>query len=178
MRFYAWPVTELRGERMVLRPTGPEHVERLRAIRQKPEVMARWGTVEDDFPLGDEPTATRFTIFVGDEAAGMLQYTEENEPDYRSAEIDIFLDPGFHNRGLGPDAMKTVIRHLMEDRGHHRVILSVDADNAQAIRAYEKTGFRRVGLMHLSGRVPGTTEWKDEYLMERVRSPRTAGLDE
>jgi aminoglycoside 6'-N-acetyltransferase len=164
-------MSELRGERVVLRPTGPADVEPLRAIREEPEVMARWGTIEDDFPLGDEPTATRFTILVGDEPAGMVQYTEENEPDYRSAEIDIFLGPRFHNRGLGPDAMKTLIAHLMDDRGHHRVILSVDAENAQAIRAYEKTGFRRVGLMRLAGRVPGTSEWKDEFLMELVREP-------
>ena len=168
-------MSELRGDRVVLRPTGPDDVEALRAIRRAPEVMARWGTIEDDFPLGDEPTATRFTIFVGDEVAGMLQYTEENEPDYRHAEIDIFLGPAFHNRGLGPDAMRTVIRHLVEDRGHHRVILSVEAGNAQGIRAYEKTGFRRVGLMRLAGRVPGTREWTDEYLMEWVTEPR---LDE
>jgi aminoglycoside 6'-N-acetyltransferase len=165
-------MSELRGEKVVLRPVDRDDVESLRAIRLTPEVMARWGTVEDDFPLGDEPTATRFTILVDEERAGMLQYTEENEPDYRSAEIDIFLDPRHHNRGLGPDAMRTIVRHLIEDRGHHRVILSVDADNAQAIRAYEKTGFRRVGLMHLSGRVPGTSEWKDEYLMELVVTPR------
>jgi aminoglycoside 6'-N-acetyltransferase len=165
-------MSELRGEKVVLRPVDRDDVEALRAIRLTPEVMARWGTVEDDFPLGDEPTATRFTILVDEERAGMLQYTEENEPDYRSAEIDIFLDPRHHNRGLGPDAMRTIVRHLIEDRGHHRVILSVDADNAQAIRAYEKTGFRRVGLMHLSGRVPGTSEWKDEYLMELVVTPR------
>jgi aminoglycoside 6'-N-acetyltransferase len=162
---------ELRGERVVLRPTGPADVEPLRAIRRKPEVMDRWGIVEDDFPLGDEPTAARYTVLVEGEPAGMLQYTEESDPDYRHAEIDIFLDPRHHNRGLGPDAMKTIVRHLIEDRGHHRVILSVDADNAQAIRAYEKTGFRRVGLMHLSGRVPGTSEWKDEYLMELVVRP-------
>ena len=168
-------MSELRGEHVVLRPTGPSDVDALRAIRETPEVMARWGTVEDDFPLGDEPTATRYTILVDGEAAGMVQYTEENEPDYRHAEIDIFLGPAFHNRGLGPDAMRTIIRHLVDDRGHHRVVLSVDTDNAQAIRAYEKTGFRRVGLMRLSGRVPGTRDWTDEYLMEWVTEPR---LDE
>jgi RimJ/RimL family protein N-acetyltransferase len=166
-------MSELRGERVVLRPTGPADVDALRAIRETPEVMARWGTVEDDFPLGDEPEATRYTIFSEDEPAGMVQYSEENEPDYRHAEIDIFLGPGFQNRGLGGDAMKTIIRHLMDDRGHHRVILSVDVDNAQGIRAYEKTGFRRVGRMQLSGRVPGTSEWRDEYLMELVRPPGT-----
>ncbi|HEX2232250.1 MAG TPA: GNAT family protein [Thermoleophilaceae bacterium] len=171
-------MSELRGERVVLRPTGPADADPLRAIRLAPEVMARWGTVEDDFPLGDEPEATRYTIYVEDEPAGMIQYAEENEPDYRHAEIDIFLDPRFHNRGLGPDAMKALIRHLMGERGHHRVILSVDVDNAQGIRAYEKTGFRRVGRMRLAGRVPGTAEWRDEYLMELVREPRTAGLDE
>lgn len=164
-------MSELRGERVVLRPTGPDDDEPLRAIRRAPEVMARWGTIEDDFPLGDEPTATRFTIFVGDEPAGMVQYSEENEPDYRHAEIDIFLDPPFHNRGLGPDAMRTLIGHLMDERGHHRVILSVDVDNEQAMRAYEKTGFRRVGVMRLAGRVPGSSEWGDEYLMELVREP-------
>jgi aminoglycoside 6'-N-acetyltransferase len=164
-------MSELRGERVVLRPTGPADVDALRAIREAPEVMARWGTIEDDFPLGDEPEATRYTIFVEGEPAGMVQYAEENEPDYRHAEIDIFLGPRFQNRGLGRDAMQTLICHLMDDRGHHRVILAVDVDNEQGIRAYEKTGFRRVGRMRLSGRVPGTTEWKDEYLMELVRDP-------
>jgi RimJ/RimL family protein N-acetyltransferase len=168
-------MSELRGEQVVLRPTGPDDAEPLRAIRRTPEVMAQWGTIEDDFPLGDEPTATRFTIFVGDERAGMVQYSEENEPDYRHAEIDIFLDPRFHNRGLGPDAMRTLIAHLVGHRGHHRVILSVGAGNEQAMRAYEKTGFRRVGLMRLSGRVPGSSEWGDEYLMEWVTEPN---LDE
>src|SRR5215210_5487158 len=98
-------MSELRGERVVLRPTGPDEAEKLCAIRRTPEVMARWGTLEDGFPFEDEPTANRFTIFVDGSPAGMLQYTEENEPDYRSAEIDIFLDPRFHNRGLGPEAM-------------------------------------------------------------------------
>lgn len=169
-------MSELRGEQVVLRPTVEADVEALRAIRRAPEVMARWGTIEDDFPMGDEPAATRFTIFVDYEPAGMLQYSEENEPDYRHAEIDVFLDPRHHGRGHGPDAMRTLIRHLVEDRGHHRVVLSVDVDNAPAIRAYEKTGFRRVGLMRLSGRVPGSSQWGDEYLMEWVTEPRQ--LDE
>jgi aminoglycoside 6'-N-acetyltransferase len=171
-------MSELRGEQVVLRPTRSEDAEPLRAIRETPEVMVRWGTIEDDFPMGDEPEATRYTIFVEDDVAGMVQYSEENEPDYRHAEIDIFLGPRFQNRGLGPDAMRTIVRHLMDDRGHHRVILSVDVDNGQGVRAYEKTGFRRVGRMHLAGRVPGTSEWRDEYLMELVRAPRTGELDE
>jgi aminoglycoside 6'-N-acetyltransferase len=165
-------MSELHGERVVLRPTGPADVEPLRAIRRKPEVMDRWGAVEDDFPLGDEPTATRFTILVDGEPAGMIQFTEEKEPDYRHAEVDIFLDPGHHNRGLGTEAMSTLARHLIEDRGHHRVTLGTSVENARAIHVYEKIGFRRVGVMRKSALSHLTGEWEDELLMEYVVSPR------
>jgi aminoglycoside 6'-N-acetyltransferase len=161
-------VSELRGERVVLRPTGPADVEPLRAIRRAPEVMDRWGVVEDGFPLKDEPTATRLTILVDGEPAGMLQYTEEKEPDYRHAEVDIFLDPRHHNRGLGTDAMKTLARHLFEERGHHRLTLSAAVDNAQAIRSYEKAGFRPIGVAHAAARDPRTGDWGDELMMELV----------
>jgi RimJ/RimL family protein N-acetyltransferase len=167
-------MSELRGERVVLRPTGPPDVEPLRAIRETPAVKDRWGALEKDFPLGDEPTATRFTIFADGEPAGMIQYTEEQEPDYRNAEVDIFLDPGHHNRGLGTDAMSTLARHLVEDRGHHRLTLSTAVDNAQAIRSYEKAGFRRIGVAHAAARDPRTGGWGDELMMELVVRPELA----
>ena len=36
----------------------------MRAIAETPEVAAWWGPVADDFPLADEPDATRFVIVV------------------------------------------------------------------------------------------------------------------
>jgi RimJ/RimL family protein N-acetyltransferase len=153
---------------VVLRPIERGDVESLRAIRLTPEVMACWGKVEEDFPLGDEPTATRLTILVESEPAGMIQFTEESDPDYRHAEVDIFLDPRHHNRGLGTEAMTTLARHLIEDRGHHRLTLSAAVDNAQAIRSYEKAGFRRIGVAHAAARDPRTGDWADELMMELV----------
>lgn len=41
--------------------------------------------------------------------------------------------------------MRTVVRHLIEARGHHRITLSTSVDNARAIHVYEN--FRRVGVM-------------------------------
>ena len=41
------------------------------------------GSLGDDFPLSDDPDATRFTIVRGDEIAGLIQYGEELEPDCR-----------------------------------------------------------------------------------------------
>jgi aminoglycoside 6'-N-acetyltransferase len=160
----------LRGEHVVLRPLESGDAAPLRAALATPEVAAWWGAVPDGFPLEDEPTATRFTILVDDEIAGMVQYTEEDEPDYRHAELDVFLHPDHHDRGAGTDAMATLARHLLEDRGHHRLILSVSVDNARAIRAYEKVGFRPVGVTQASWRdLDG--KWRDELLMERVVRP-------
>ena len=62
---------------------------------------------------------TFFTIFVEGEPAGLIQYYEENEPDFRHAGIDVFLSVGFQGRGLGADAVRTVARYLIDDRGHH-----------------------------------------------------------
>ena len=134
----------------------------------------RWGPLEEGFPLADEPTAERFAVVAGGQTVGMIQATEENEPDYRHAELDIFLDPAHHGQGLGTDAVRTLARHLIEGRGHHRLILGAAVDNAIAIRCYEKAGFRRVGVTRLSGRDFRTGEFGDEVFMELVVSPRRA----
>jgi GNAT superfamily N-acetyltransferase len=41
-------------------------------------------------------------------------------PDYRHASVDIFVDPASHRRGYGSDAIRTLVRHLFRDQGHHR----------------------------------------------------------
>lgn len=73
---------------------------------------------------------------------GMIQFAEESEPDYRHASIDIFLDPDVQGRHLGPDAVATLARHLIGDRGHHRIVIDPAAENAAAVRCYTAIGFR------------------------------------
>jgi aminoglycoside 6'-N-acetyltransferase len=164
-------VSDLAGARVVLRPLAPEHAEPLRAIRRQPAVADWWGPVEDAFP-GEEPTAERWAVLVDGEVAGMIQCTEEHEPDYRNAEIDIFLAAQARGKGLGPDAITTLGRHLIEARGHHRLFLSANVHNARAIRCYEKAGFRTVGTMRRAGRDYRTGQYEDELLMEWVVEPR------
>jgi aminoglycoside 6'-N-acetyltransferase len=157
----------LRGERVVLRPLAAEDAPALQAIATKPEVVAWWGPPDDGFPFTDDPDATRFTIEVDGETAGLIQFGEESEPDYRHAWIDIFLDPAAHGRGLGADAVATLARHLIEERGHHRITIDPAAENGPAIRSYEKAGFRPVGVMRSAWRDPGG-RWRDVLLMELV----------
>jgi len=164
-------MAEMRGSRVSLRPVDHDDSEALRAIRRQPDVAAWWGPLEDDFPF-EEPTAHRLAIVSGGEVVGMVQFTEENEPDYRNAEVDIFLDAAQHGRGLGTDTLLTLARHLIEQRGHHRLVLGTNVDNARAIRCYEKAGFERVGVTRLSGRDFRTREYGDELFMEMVVKPR------
>ena len=57
------------------------------------------------------------------------------------------MDPAFHGRGIGTEAVRRVVRLLIDERGHHRITIDPAAENAAAIRAYEKVGFRPVGIM-------------------------------
>jgi len=157
---------ELRGDIVVLRPVRFDDAAQLRKIRREPAVFQWWDVVEDAFPF-EEPDTTRFTIWVDGEIGGMVQYGEEDEPNYRHAWIDVFVATALHGRGVGTDAVRTVARHLVRDRGHHRLTIDPSADNAAAIRAYEKAGFRPIGVMRLAERSPEGT-WRDALFMEQV----------
>ena len=153
-----------------LHPLAEEHAAALRAIHATAEVSAWWGAMDDDFPLGDEPETTRFAIVVGGEVAGMIQYGEEPEEDFRHAWIDIFVDPRRHGRGIGTEALRRLVATLIDERGHHRITIDPAVDNVAAVRSYEKAGFRTVGVMRRSWRDPGGT-WRDSLLMEIVVDP-------
>ena len=61
--------------------------------------------------------------------------------------------------------MRTLARHLFDDHGHHRIEIDPAADNAAAIRAYTKVGFRPVGITRRSERGADGT-WHDGLLMD------------
>jgi RimJ/RimL family protein N-acetyltransferase len=150
---------------MVLRPLTEGDEDELRRIHSTPEVSRWWDLPDADFPW-DEPESTRLAIEVDGAVAGLIQFSEELEPKYRHAGIDLFLDPVLHGRGLGTEAVRRVVRHLIDDRGHHRITIDPATANTAAIRAYEKAGFRRVGVMRRSERDADGRGWHDSLLME------------
>jgi aminoglycoside 6'-N-acetyltransferase len=132
-----------------------------------------WGEPDRGFPWSDEPEATRLTIEVDGAVAGIVQFHEEPEPRYRHATVDLFLDPELHGRGIGTEVLRRVVRQLIDERGHHRVTIDPAVANAAAIRAYEKAGFRRVGVMRRYERDLGGEGWHDGLLMELLAGEET-----
>jgi aminoglycoside 6'-N-acetyltransferase len=156
---------------LVLRPLAATDVDELLRIHATPAVRRWWDAPDEGFPLTDDPDSTRLTIEVDGKVAGMVQFSEELDPKYRHAAIDVFLDPAFHGRGIGTEAVRRVVRLLIDERGHHRITIDPAADNAAAIRSYEKIGFRPVGVMRRYERDADGKGWHDGLLMELVVDP-------
>jgi aminoglycoside 6'-N-acetyltransferase len=165
---YAGPVLPtLTGATVVLRPLVSADRERIGSILAEPEVARWWGQGGPDLAVDGwfEDIANTFAIEADGAVVGSIQFSEELDPDYRSAGIDLFLETAAQDRGLGRDAVRTLARYLFEERGHHRIAIDPSAANARAIRAYRAVGFRPVGLMRRYERGPDGT-WHDGLLLD------------
>jgi aminoglycoside 6'-N-acetyltransferase len=154
--------------RLILRPLAKQDEAELRRIHETPDVVLWWDVPAEGFPWTDEPETTRLTIEVDGAVAGLIQFWEELTPKYRHATIDLFVDPALHGRGVGTEAVRRVVGHLIDERGHHRITIDPSTGNAAAIRSYEKVGFKPVGVMRRYERRIGREEWRDGLLMELI----------
>jgi aminoglycoside 6'-N-acetyltransferase len=162
-------VQGLQGTIVRLRLATEGDIPALVRIRQAPEVYAHWRggddldkAVREDFA---EDGIHPYVIELEGKVVGWIQWGAEEEPDYRHASIDIYVDPAFHGRGVGTDAVRTLARHIVVDHGHHRLTIDPATHNEAAIRCYTKVGFRPVGIMRQAERGPDGT-WHDGLLMD------------
>ncbi|MGN9776564.1 GNAT family N-acetyltransferase [Micromonospora sp. H33] len=159
----------LRGRAVTLRPATAADVPALAAIRAHPEVR-RWWRGDDDLAaavradLADDDL-TVYAVEHDGHVVGAIQWYAEDDPDYRHASMDIFLDPSVRGAGLGGDAIRTLARHLIDEHGHHRFTIDPAAANSAAIRAYAKVGFRPVGVLRRYERGEDG-RWHDALLMD------------
>ncbi|WIV57360.1 GNAT family N-acetyltransferase [Amycolatopsis nalaikhensis] len=159
-------MTTIHGDRVLLRPIAETDRARVREILGTPEVARWWGEPdrETEGLFAVEEGFASYVIELDGVAVGVIQSSEELDPLYRHAGIDIGVHPDFHGRGLGTDALRTLARHLFA-RGHHRLTIDPAAANEAAIRVYTKVGFRPVGVLRDYERAPDGT-WHDGLLMD------------
>ena len=156
----------IHGARVLLRTISAKDRTRVREILATPEVARWWGDPDNETEglYAVEDGFSSYVIELGGVFVGLIQSSEELDPLYRHAGIDIAVHPEFHGRGVGTDALRALARHLL-DNGHHRLTIDPAASNEVAIRAYAKLGFRPVGVMRRYERGSDGT-WHDGLLMD------------
>jgi aminoglycoside 6'-N-acetyltransferase len=157
----------LHGERVTLRPVRDDDVAALLALLTEPEVAAWWhewdqARVREMISDRDEPA---MAIELGGELVGLLLLGEEDYFMYRHASLDIAIATAHQGEGLGPEALRLAIRHLIDERKHHRFTIDPSAANERAIRAYARLGFKPVGVLRQYELHPDG-EWHDGLLMD------------
>ena len=160
------------GDRVVLRPPGDDDIDALEVIFSEPDVARWWpgydgARLREELLHSDDEATTAYVVEVDGQVAGMIQSSEEPDPDYRRAGIDVALGSRWHGTGTAVDALRTLARHLIGQRGHHHLTIDPAAENIRAIRCYEKIGFRRVGVLRRNERSPDGG-YRDTMLMDLV----------
>ncbi|WP_405753153.1 aminoglycoside 6'-N-acetyltransferase [Streptomyces sp. NBC_00012] len=156
---------ELSGDKVVLRPVTSGEDAILDRIVREPEVAAWWSPPDDYEGM--------LAVVCEGEVIGAVQFEEETDPEFRRAGIDIFLTARHHGKGLGTDAVRTLAKWLVRERGYHRLTIDPAAANTAAICSYRKVGFKPVGIMRAYGRDHQTGTWQDALLMDLLAEELT-----
>lgn len=163
-------MTVIWGERTTLRPVSPADLDLLAGWLADPEVYRWWGgkplsrtEVERQF-IQSHPDMGPFIIeargpgefsgtpvgylqyWIGDEgpragADSGADVAADNDTARATGGIDMYLIPSAREQGLGSDAARAMVRYLFDVLGWRRVTVDPAADNARAIRAWERAGF-------------------------------------
>jgi aminoglycoside 6'-N-acetyltransferase len=160
---------------VTLRPFEEGDVPFATALLQLPEVERWWNThdaAKVRAEILDDPEAHYSVIEQDGEPVGVIGWYEEDDPDYRHAGMDMAVHPSVFGAGVATEALRQTCRYLIDERGHHRLIIDPNAANERAIAAYRKLGFKPVGVMRRYERdLHG--EWTDGLLMDLLADELT-----
>ncbi len=94
-----------------------------------------------------EAGSIEWGIWIGEDFVGTTGLYSKREI-YRSWEFRIILhDPGAVGEGIGRGAAVLVVNWAFQRLNAHRVWLSVNAENKQALSCYEGVGFKHEGRL-------------------------------
>ena len=165
--------TVIKGNKVKLVEADETHLERLTQIRATEQVKAAWRGQDYESETLDSINDSDINFFAildsEENVVGAIQFAEEDEdPDYRHANIDIYIDPAKHRNGFGSEAIRLLAAYIFHELGHHRIAIDPAANNHFAIECYTKVGFKPVGLMRQYERGADGT-WHDGLLMDLLK---------
>jgi len=175
----------IKGDLVELRAIEREDVPRYVPWFNDEEAMAYFGRYE---PMslaeeerwyesqGNNQEARNYAIYYQGEHVGGAGYAHLNFRD-RNAEVGLFIGrKDLWDKGLGRDVLRALMQHGFEQLNLHRIYLRVFAENARAVRCYEKAGFRHEGRMREAHFRHG--RYLDMLTMSVLEDEYRAGLPE
>ena len=169
-------MTELRGPRVLLRPTREEDLPHILAWQNHPEI-ARWMDYDQTFTLEDIRASEAlargqgrpFVIEVDGRAIGRIGLNAFQERD-ATCSLYVFIgEADVGGKHLGREAILVLLGHAFDDLGMRLVELWGLAGNERALHTYERCGFRREArLRERSLRSEG---WYEDHVVMSVTRP-------
>ena len=174
----------LRGERVQLRALERGDLPTIVRWFNDPAVRRRLARVEP-MSLAEEERwfdallrATTEVVFGIDDDDGALVGTcGLHRIDWRNRQAALGIvigDAADQGRGLGTDAVRTLLRHAFANLGLHRVEATVRPENAASRRVLAKVGFREEGLLQRYLHVDGA--WRDHLLVAMTAEERDGSV--
>jgi len=147
----------IRGERVDLVAVSMRYLDDYVRWMNDPEVTDMLGVVSMGMSKGTErkwvesetdSKDTRMTLTILTKNGLAIGNMGLMGIDYvsRHATLGIMIgEKGMWDKGFGGEAIRTLLRFAFEELNLDRVELSVNSNNARAIRCYEKAGFKLEG---------------------------------
>lgn len=150
----------IRGDRVVLRPLGPQDADAMWVDAHDDEITHLTGTHAeftrdqiDDWCATRSAQTDRLDLAVTDAGTGEWcgeVVINEWDPDNRSCSFRIAIGAHARDRGVGSEATRLVVDHVfdvIDDPPVNRLALEVYDFNPRAAAVYENVGFVREGLL-------------------------------
>ncbi|GIH91234.1 acetyltransferase [Planobispora siamensis] len=164
----------LHGERVTLRPVGPEHVDGLWELVNDPETARLTGSHgKVDYrstaawygSRGEHDDRLDLAICTADDDAYVGEVVlNELDTGNLSCNLRIALSgPRVFGKGYGTEAIRLVLDHAFATTDLHRIELEVYAFNERAAHVYRKVGFVQEGVRRDALLWDG--EWHDAIIM-------------
>jgi RimJ/RimL family protein N-acetyltransferase len=166
----------LTGERVTLRPVGPEHTDGLFELVSDPEVGRLTGSHGEIDPeatrhwyatRGEHADRLDLAIMAGDEYVGEIVLNELDRHNLACNLRIALIGPRAFGKGFGSEAIELVLDHAFATTPLHRIRLDVYAFNERARHVYKKVGFVEEGVERDALLWDG--EWHDAVLMSVLR---------
>ncbi|GIJ34564.1 GNAT family N-acetyltransferase [Micromonospora sediminimaris] len=149
--------TNLRTERLELRPVQDEDIDRILEYRNLPEVT-RWLVRTEVDPASfraawqraaKDPDDHSKAVVLGGVVIGTVSLDvidgmgQPGMPARTEAELGYIFDPAYGGQGYATEAVTAMVAYAFDRLGVRRITAGCFADNLASVRILEKVGMRR-----------------------------------